>query len=513
MNRRYRPDSNEGTRCPHCDSLPLVGKLFVNGRWIEGRKHFTSVNPATEERVGTAVWAEDSVIAEATQAAASARSKWRAASVRERSDVLRKAARIMTSTSETLEFLIRDEMGKRLAEAKGEVEETAQVLDYYAEIAPDALAPETPLLDSGTRLTIQSTVTHEPYGVVAVISTWNYPLEVPAWAVGAALVAGNTVVFKPSEHTPFVGIKFVEILESAGIPAGVVNLVTGPPEVGRSLASNKSLDMVAFTGSADTGRQVYMDSASHLRKVSLELGGSDPAIICHDADIDLAAAGIVWGRFANSGQVCTAVKRAFVHRDVADRFIQVLVEKTRALRLDIDIAPLVSQAQLERVEAQLYASVSAGARVLCGGKRPPNRPRGHYLLPTVLAEVPLDAPVLTEEVFGPVLPVVIVDNTDEAVNLANDSPYGLGASVWTGSRELGQRLADQLQSGMVWVNDVGRVVPQCPWGGTKQSGFGRGLSPSGIREFTWSKHVCKKRGKNSHRKWWFPYPAKNESVQ
>jgi len=487
------------------------GRLFIDGRWMVGKRTMNSINPSTGESIGPICEASGSEVEQAVQAARQALPAWKNIPVEQRCEYVRKASDILVSKYNEqgemtdLKRLIMNEVGKRFVEADTEVIESSDMLRYFADASPGLLQEEVPELDKDLWPTKKSFVMHEPVGVVAVIKPWNYPLELPLWSIGAALVAGNTIVFKPSEHSPLVGLEIAKIFKQTGIPRGVVNVVTGGPNTGRALVTNSGVNMVAFTGSVETGREIAIECARRLRKVSLELGGKDAAIIAEDADIELTSNGLVWGAFCNTGQVCVSVERAFVPRKLEDKLVKEIVKKTEMLRLDVDIGPLISKEQLTKVEEHVSDALSKGAKILTGGKRPEAKQNGFYYLPTVLSEVSNSMKIISEETFGPVLPLIFVDSIAEAVNLANESRYGLGASIWTTNLPKGEEIARLLDVGMVWINDVNVAFPQCPWGARMDSGLGVELSKWGIYEYTNKKHINTELSQEKSRNWWYPY--------
>jgi len=489
----------------------IQGKLFIDGHWVKGDKTMNSIDPSNEEPFGQVYDASQTEVDQAVQAARKAFPKWKSIPVEDRCRYIQNAAEVLVSKygkqGETtkLKNLIKREVGKRLPEADIEVIESSDMIRYFADVGSSLLSDEIMKLDDNLWPTKKSRVVHEPIGVVAAIKPWNYPLELPLWAIGAALVAGNTVVFKPSEHSPFVGLEIAHIFEQAEVPKGVLNVVTGGSDTGRLLVAHDGVDMVAFTGSVRTGREIAVECAKTLKKVSLELGGKDAAIVMEDADVELTANGLVWGAFCNSGQVCVSIERAYIPRNIHHTLVNTIVKLVGTLRLDIDISPLICKEQLIKVEDHINDALSKGAEVLIGGKRPELKQRGFYFLPTVITKVDKSMKILSEETFGPVLPIIVVDDLNEALNLANDSSYGLGASIWTSNLPKGEELARQLDTGMVWVNDVNVAFPQCPWGGVKQSGLGVELSKWGIYEFTNKKHISSELSQDRKREWWYPY--------
>ncbi len=488
----------------------MKAQLYINGQWVEGTKSFTTHNPSTGEPLGRVYQASESEVNAAVVAAQNALPAWSKLDVTARAEVLSKVVDLIVARYEEqgklteLKSLIITEMGKRLPEADIEVIETSDMIAFFVKEAPRLLAPTSPELNQQLWSTKRSKVIYEPIGVVGAIKPWNYPLELPIWAIAPALIAGNTVVFKPSEHSSFVGLEIGKLFEEAGLPLGVLNIVTGNGEVGKMLVQHEGIKMISFTGSISAGREIATECGKRLKKCSLELGGNDPAIVEPDVDLELAANGLVWGAFCNSGQVCVSANRAYVHQQIADELVKRIVDKTKALRVAIDFGPVVSAEQLSAVEEQINDAVSKGATVLVGGKRI-DHAKGYYYSPTVLTNVTSSMRLMTEECFGPVLPIVIVADTQEAVRLANESEYGLGASVWTSDLEKGQEIAKAIQSGMVWINDVNVAFPETPWGGIKCSGIGSELSEWGLYEYVQRKHINVETSLNDRRDWWYPY--------
>ena len=491
----------------------IHGKFYIGGQWLDGSARFDSVDPSTEESIGWAYEGGTEEISSAISAARTALSGWAGTPPSRRATYLERAVRSIrerygqAGEPTLLKRLISSEMGKVPAEADVEVEvmEASDMLTFFASRGPEVLAETSPSIDGELWPTKRSLLRSEPVGVVALIKPWNYPFELPLWTIGAALVAGNCVILKPSEYTPLVALEIGKIVEEAELPPGVLNIVTGSAQTGRYLVEADGVDMVSFTGSVAAGRHIATQCGKRLRRVSLELGGKDPAIVMDDADVELAANGITWGAFGNAGQVCTAVERAYVHESVMERLVDLVVQKTSALRLGIDIPPLVSASQLRKVEDHVADAVSKGARVLVGGRRSDSHAKGYFYPPTVLTHVDESMRIMTEETFGPVLPIASYSDLSEAIRAANSTAYGLGASVWSSSRVRSSQVADQLEAGMVWINDVNVPFPQCPWSGVKESGIGVELSDRGVLEFARIKHVSVELGDQTSRSWWYPY--------
>jgi acyl-CoA reductase-like NAD-dependent aldehyde dehydrogenase len=484
----------------------LEGKLLIGGKWITCETKFESLNPATGKVLGKACLAGKKEIAEAVGAARLAFPAWKNTDISERARIFNQIGDELLKRKQELKTLITMEMGRPLFESEIEVLLTHEMVKYFANEGKKYLEGEAIPINSDTF----SFTRFEPVGVVGIINPWNYPLLLPFWAIAPALLAGNTVVLKPSDLTPFVGIEIGKICQDAGIPDGVINVVTGDGSTGECLVRS-DIDMVSFTGSAETGKNIMKNSSEKLHRISLELGGSDAFIVFKDADIEEAINGAVWGRFMNCGQVCVSPKRIFVEDNIADSFIEGFVNKAKKLLIGngldpgTDIGPMVSMEQREKLKLQVEDAVKRGAIIECGGRIPASPQDGYYYEPTVLTGATPEMKVMHEEVFGPVAVISVFDNMDEALALANGTEYGLGASIWTKNLDIAMRMSSQLECGMVWVNEVCTLHPQCPWGGIKHSGMGKDLSRYGIREFVSVKHVNINFGTEKTRQWWFPY--------
>ncbi|HYX41211.1 MAG TPA: aldehyde dehydrogenase family protein, partial [Pyrinomonadaceae bacterium] len=356
-----------------------------------------------------------------------------------------------------------------------------------------------------------SRILYQPLGVVGIISPWNFPWAIPLGEVVMALMAGNAVVLKPSELTPLTGLKIGDVFKRAGLADGLLQVVTGDGTTGAALVES-GIDKIMFTGSVATGKRVAQSAARTLTPVVLELGGKDPMIVCDDANVETAASAAVWGAFSNSGQACASVERCYVHESIAPQFIESVVEKTRALRQNVgtnvetEIGAMSSERQLAVVEEHVSEAVARGAHVLTGGQRAESL-SGSFYQPTVITGVDHTMTIMCDETFGPVLPVMTFKTEDEAIKLANDSPFGLTASVWTRDSQRGKRIAEQLEAGTVMVNEVlyTHGIAQTPWGGMKQSGLGRTHGRLGLPELVAPKHVHVNRISRLHDMWWFNY--------
>ncbi len=444
--------------------------------------------------------------------ARAAQNGWARRSAAERARVMRDVARVLGRRGDEIASCIRQETGKPRVEAIAEVLVSVDLLRYYARVAPRHLRARRER--TGWMVTKAGWVEREPLGVVGAITPWNYPFVLVMDCVTPALVAGNGVVVKPSEVTPRTALLVPRLLEEAGVPPGLVQVVPGDGSTGKALVE-AGVDRIAFTGSTATGRKVMEAAASTLTPVTLELGGKDAAIVLEDADLERAARGVVFGAFFNAGQTCISVERAYVVRPVYQPFVERVAELARSLRTgtgeDADVGPMITPAQLGIVERQVDAALAEGARALCGGRRAQDAP---IYPPTVLVDVDGSMAVVREESFGPLLPVIAVDDEAEAVRLANASPFGLFASVWTRDRKRGLRVARALRAGGVSVNDVlsHYSVPSLPMGGVGDSGFGRRRGVEALDEMTRTKTLFADRSGARREFYWFPYSTGSERV-
>jgi acyl-CoA reductase-like NAD-dependent aldehyde dehydrogenase len=455
-------------------------QMFVDGRFREGSgsDQLEVRDPATGEVVETVAAGTAADVDAAVRAAHTAFPGWWDTAAARRGEALHEATAHVRDHTEELARQLTQEQGKPLREARLEVERCLETLEHYAGLAKSLRGGYVPNLDDGA----YGLVLRRPLGVVGAIVPWNFPTTLLANKLGPALVAGNTVVAKPADTTPLTTLRLAELLHEGGVPRGVFNVVTGTgPQAGAALVGHPLVRKIAFTGSTPVGKQTMAAAAEHLKRVTLELGGSDPMIICDDADLDRAVSAASVGRFFNCGQACLATKRLFVFEAVADEVVEGLVGKAARLRIGpgtgerVLMGPLHTARQRSVIEDQVADAVDRGAKVLHGGARPQGEgyQRGFFYEPTLLLEPPADARVAVEETFGPVLPIWRVADLDEAIERANASPFGLGSAIWTRDLQQASIAGERLEAGYTWVNSVNKVYDELPFGGLKQSGYGK----------------------------------------
>jgi succinate-semialdehyde dehydrogenase/glutarate-semialdehyde dehydrogenase len=467
---------------------------------------------ATGNEVGRVRVTDPQQVPDVIRRARDAQPAWGATSPRRRAHVMVRVARVLFERMDEVAERISAEQGKpRLEALLHDVSTAIEHALWCASDVPKLLRNERVRSPQLTYRSKKHVLHYEPLGVVGIISPWNFPFGIPFSEVAIALACGNAVVLKPSELTPLAAEEIARAFTDAGLPDGVLQVIQGDGRVGAALVA-AGVDKIFFTGSVGTGRAVMRAAAETLTPVVLELGGKDPMIVLEDADVDLAARGAVWGAFANAGQVCASVERAYVDERVAQDFVDKVVQQADQLRTgshddpDTDIGPLISQRQYDIVKGLVDDAVAGGARILTGGPDPRG---GQFYRPTVLVDVRPDMRIMREEIFGPVLPVVTVTGEEEAVAAANNSEFGLSASVWTRSTRRAKQIAEQLQVGSVWINDhmYSHNAPQLPWGGVKHSGFGRTHSKLGVYECVQVKMVGQDSGRMP-RPYYFPYRSR-----
>ncbi len=485
---------------------------WIGGEWVAGSDAGIPVlDPATEEVLDSVARGTEADADRAVAAARAAFPEWRFLPGVEKAALLHEVARRMREAHRDLARTMTREGGKPFCENFDEVEWSAACFDYYAEVGRDSRGSSLPpVAHHQVNFTIK-----EPYGVVAAIVPWNYPLLLMAWKLAPALAAGNTVVLKPSEETPLATLALVDVFSA--LPPGVVNIVNGHgPEVGEALVVHPGTDLVALTGSLATGQRVGELCARQVKKAHLELGGNDPFIVFPDADLEVASKGAVWAAFLNAGQVCTSGKRFFVFAEIYDQFVERAVDFTRSLVLgnglepDTDVGPLISRRQLEDVERRVAEAVAQGARALAGGRRSPAHPRGFFYEPTVLVDVRPEMRIVATETFGPTMPITRVRTIDEAIDLANAQEYGLGANIYTSNLDWAMTAMDRITAGTFWINDPLTDNDAGPFGGMKKTGHSRELGIEGLDEFRETKHVHLDY-RQEIKPWWYPYSKYNAS--
>ena len=487
--------------------MPDVAPILIDGAWISARARTTREvrSPATLELLGVVPECDPHDVAAAVEAAARAQPGWWRIPGVEKAHYLHDIATKIRAAERELSTLMARETGKPLIEAVDCIEWVAACFEYYAEVGRRSYGTSIPpVAPHQINFTIK-----EPYGVVAAIVPFNFPLLLMAWKVAPALAAGNTLVCKPPHQNPLSNLLMARCFD--GLPPGVVNLVTGGPDTGDALVRHPRVDLIAFTGSVAAGRRIAAQAGQELKKVNLELGSVDPFIVFEDADLDVAVPGVAWARLLNAGQVCTSPKRVYLVESIAPEFTRRLEAYVRTLRVGdpmdsgVDVGPLISAEALDLVERQIAQAVKQGARLLLGGCRlQPQGLRGHFLEPTILADVAHGSLPTTEEIFGPVLSLTVARDADEAIAMANDSRFGLGASIYTNDLQTAMRAMQEIKAGTFWINDPLTDNDAGPFGGMRWSGIGRELGEEGLDAFREPKHVHMDYVME-RKSYWYPY--------
>ena len=472
------------------------GRLLIDGQWIDGAKKFDTINPATEEVLTQVVEASsadvDRAVAAARKAFEDRSGAWRKMSASERGRLIWRLADAVEKNLEELAELETLDNGKPIFESRFvDIPMVADVLRYYAGWATKIHGETVNSFENAFTYTLR-----EPVGVVGMIIPWNFPLLLASWKLGPALACGNTVVMKPAEQTPLTALRFGELAVEAGFPAGVINILTGGPEVGKAIVRHLGIDKIAFTGSTSVGKEIMRGTADTLKRLTLELGGKSPNIVFADSDLDSAVKGALNGIFYGKGECCNAGSRLFVERKVQDEFLDKLVARAKKLQPGDPLDPktrlgaITSREQMERVLRYVEIGQKEGATLLTGGKRAPvDGGRGFFVEPTIFGGVSNDMKIAQEEIFGPVLAALAFDDLDQVIDLANANPYGLAAAVWTRDVSKAHRVSRALRAGLVWINTYGMMDAAVPFGGFKNSGFGRELGMHAIEHYTELKSV------------------------
>jgi len=474
----------------------IKSPMLIGGKWVEAesKDKIEVYNPALGEVFAQVPKAHKEDVEKAINAADAAFRGWTALSPFTRGQYLRKASSIVTQRKEEIAKLMTQEQGKPFKEALGEVEKGASILRYYAEEGERVYGRIVPNEEKD----MESRVIYQPVGVAAAISPWNYPIELLAWKIGGALAAGCTIVAKLPSETPLSPLAFSKCVHDAGLPAGTINAITGSgSEIGPMLFNSKTVKKVAFTGSTETGRQVLKGCVDTFKKVSLELGGSLPMVVCKDCNLEEAVRGAVRRSFRNMGQICIAINRIYVDEAIYEKFLEKFTQQTKKLTIgngleeDCNLGPMCTLGGIKTAKEHIADALSKGAGITCGGDRPKGEKysKGYYFEPTIIRDANHDMLVMQEETFGPVVGVMPFKDIKQAIQLANDSVYGLAAIVFTESLSLANYLAKNIDAGNVAINNVDAGVLYAPYGGWKDSGFGHEHGPEGLYEYLLIKHI------------------------
>nr|WP_102335533.1 betaine-aldehyde dehydrogenase [Salimicrobium jeotgali] len=473
-------------------------QMYINGNWVEARSGKTReiINPYNQEVIAEAADGneEDAKIAIAAAREAFDNGAWASTPAATRGEKVLRIAELIERDREELARMETLDTGKTVEESREDMDDIAGVFRYFGGLADKDGGEmiESPIPDS------QSRIVREPVGVCGQITPWNYPLLQASWKIAPALAAGNTIVMKPSEITPLTTVKVTELMEEAGFPAGVVNLVLGDgATVGNELAESDSVDLISFTGGIETGKKVMQKASGNMKKIALELGGKNPNVVFADADFETAVDQALNAAFFHAGQVCSAGARLIVEDSIHDEFVKELADRAGRIKLgdgfedDTQSGPLISAEHRGKVESYVEIGKQEGAKIVTGGARPEKEElqNGFFYLPTIFTECTSDMRIVQEEIFGPVLTVERFHSEEEAVTLANDSIYGLAGAVFTTDIDKAERAAAKMRMGTVWINDFHPYFAQAPWGGYKQSGIGRELGKPGLEEYTETKHI------------------------
>ncbi|MBI4056797.1 MAG: aldehyde dehydrogenase [Elusimicrobia bacterium] len=470
------------------------------------------LNPATEEVISEIPNQGPQEVDRAVTLSQRAFEKWRWTPAHEKAELLHEVSRRIKEKTQDLAKLLTEEGGKPFRENVDEMGWSASCFDYYAELQRNKRGRVIPSVEPSQL----SLILKEPYGVVATIVPWNYPILLMSWKVAPALAAGNAVIIKPAEQTPLSTLQFREIFDC--FPSGVVQILTGEGETtGEALVRHPGVSLVAFTGSLEVGKHIAKICAEQVKKVHLELGGKDAFVVCEDSDLDVAAKAVAWASFLNTGQVCTSAERIYVAEPIAKEFIGKIVSFTKSLKVgsgmdpETDIGPMIGEPYRKKVEAHVQEAVKRGAKILAGGRKPPHLSKGFFYEPTVLTGVDHDMTVMKDETFGPVCPIKPFKKFEEAIRWTNDSIYGLGVNLYTRDTGKVKQFYEKVEAGTVWINDPLTDNDAGPFGGYKATGGSRELGEEGLEEFQQTKHVHWD-FEQKVKPWWYPYGRKETTV-
>jgi len=473
------------------------------------QEQIISFNPATKEEIGRIPIAKKLDIHNAVESSKKAFNEWKSLTFETRGNFLKNLATELEHNIENIAKLITSEMGKPIKESAGEVTKTSNFLKFFAEKAEGYML-DSSIQDTGEK---EAKIIYEPIGSVAAIKPWNLPLQTPIWAIGPALMSGCTVVLKPSENTLLVAKELEKLVMKCNFPKGVLSVIYGGKETGMSLL-HENIDMVSFTGSVAAGKQVSKSVADRFIKTSLELGGKDAIIVLPDCDLDFAAMAIVWGSTTNCGQFCSSIERVYIHREIYKPLLDRVVELTRQIRVgnginsNIDMGPVVNEQQYNLILNHINDALSKGAKALIGGSSydKGELSKGYFIKPTVLVDINHNMDIMKVETFGPIICAMPFDDLEKGISLVNDSYYGLGASIITQDKDLAEKIASDIDVGMVWINEPLLSMAACPWIARKGSGLGYELGQIGLHEFVKPKLINSQYEDNKkNRIWWYPY--------
>jgi succinate-semialdehyde dehydrogenase/glutarate-semialdehyde dehydrogenase len=469
-------------------------KMYIDGQWVADEKGRTLgvINPATEEVVSDVAYGDRQTAKRAVEAAGRAMPDWMKLTPYDRAKILKKTAELMRERCDHIARTLTMEQGKPVAEAKAEILHSADTFEWFAEEGKRCYGQVIANSQPGKR---HVTLKH-PVGVVAAISPWNFPITLQARKIAPALAAGCTIVSRPASQTPLCLIEVFECLVDAGLPKGVANLVIGPAqEMADEFLENPTVRKISFTGSTEVGKQLMRGAADQIKRLSLELGGHAPFIVFPDADPEIGAKIAVTGKFRNNGQVCIAPSRFYVHKDVEKKFTEATVEFARQLKMGngldagVEVGPMFEKKALQSTQTLIDDAKKNGAKILTGGKKSDRFDKGYFFEPTVLSNLSMNAKIMVEEPFAPVMPLLDFSKIDDVIKAANNTRYGLAAYVFTNDLTVAWRMAEGLEAGIIGINDPVPATPQCPFGGMKESGMGRELGHEGIESYLETKYV------------------------